>query len=137
MRPRLLAVAALLALAVTAAPAAAKPRAAKRLKAFSSCQSLIGYATRHVPPPSRARSPPRRCRAARRRRRPRRRPPSDAGGAAEDTSQTNVQEAGVDEPDTVKTDGKTIFALANGTLHAVDARADAPKLLGTLALDEG
>ena len=51
MRPRLLAVAALLALAVTAAPAAAKPLAAKRIHAFSSCQSLVDYATRHVPPP--------------------------------------------------------------------------------------
>ena len=57
-------------------------------------------------------------------------------GAGEDTSQTNVQEAGVDEPDTVKTDGKTIFALANGTLHAVNARSDTPKLLGTLELDQ-
>ena len=56
-------------------------------------------------------------------------------GAGEDTSQTNVQEAGVDEPDTVKTDGKTIFALANGTLHAVDARSARPKLLGTLELE--
>jgi uncharacterized secreted protein with C-terminal beta-propeller domain len=138
MRPRLLALVALVALVLTAAPADAKPRAAKRLKAFSSCQTLIGYATRHVPPapptptappatdggivPERAELP---AAAA---------PDSDAG---EDSSQTNVQETGVDEPDTVKSDGRTIFAIANGTLHAIDARAETPKLLGTLALEHG
>jgi hypothetical protein len=134
MRLRLLAVAALLAVAVTAAPAVAKPRAAKRLVAFTSCESLIGYAGRHVPPaPVRRDLPPSTV------------PEQDAttapapaaGEAPEDTSQTNVQEAGVDEPDTVKTDARTILALANGTLHAVDARAPEPKLLGTLELDQG
>jgi uncharacterized secreted protein with C-terminal beta-propeller domain len=130
MRPRLLALLALLALAVTAAPAAAKPRAAKRLKAFSSCQALIGYASRHVPPaPPRPTVPPMERADA----------PvaAPAPAAGEDTSQTNVQEAGVDEPDTVKTDGKTIFAIANGSLHAIDARAETPRLLGTLALEDG
>jgi uncharacterized secreted protein with C-terminal beta-propeller domain len=130
MRPRLLALLALVALALTAAPAAAKPRAAKRLKAFSSCQTLIGYATRHVPPaPPRPTVPPMERTDA----------PvaAPAPAAGEDTSQTNVQEAGVDEPDTVKTDGKTIFAIANGTLHAIDARAETPRLLGTLALEDG
>ncbi len=137
MRPRLLAVAVLLALAFTAVPAAAKPRAAKRLTAFSSCQRLVGYAARHVPPaPVRRDLPPFSpdSTAA-----PMPMPVSTEGdaGAGEDTSQTNVQEAGVDEPDTVKTDGKTIFALANGMLHAVNARSDAPQLLGTLELDQG
>ena len=138
MRPRLLAVAALLALAFTAftaVPAGAKPRAAKRLKAFGSCQRLVGYAARHVPPaPVRRDLPPfspQNPAAAM--------PMPDSAegdaGAGEDTSQTNVQEAGVDEPDTVKTDGKTIFALANGSLHAVSARSDSPQLLGTLELD--
>jgi uncharacterized secreted protein with C-terminal beta-propeller domain len=136
MRSRILAVAALLALAVTAAPAAAKPRAAKRIHAFSSCQSLVGYATRHVPPPMpRERFPgpmPEMPTAA----------PApaegDAGaGGGEDSSSTNVQEAGVDEPDTVKTDGKVIWAIENGRLHAVDARAATPTLLSTLPLDEG
>ena len=138
MRPRLLAVAALLALAFTAftaVPAGAKPRAAKRLKAFGSCQRLVGYAARHVPPaPVRRDLPPfspENPAAAMPM------PVSAEGdaGAGEDTSQTNVQEAGVDEPDTVKTDGKTIFALANGSLHAVSARSDSPQLLGTLELD--
>jgi uncharacterized secreted protein with C-terminal beta-propeller domain len=129
MRPRLVALAALVALAVTAAPTAAKPRAAKRLKAFSSCQSLIGYATRHVPPaPAPAVPPMERADVP---------AAAPAPAAGEDTSQTNVQEAGVDEPDTVKTDGKTIFAIANGTLHAIDARAETPTLLATLPLEDG
>jgi uncharacterized secreted protein with C-terminal beta-propeller domain len=58
--------------------------------------------------------------------------PSAVGG---DSSQTNVQEQGVDEPDIVKTDGDTIFAIAAGRLNALDARAATPKLLGSLVLD--
>jgi hypothetical protein len=60
-----------------------------------------------------------------------------ASGGGGDSSQTNVQEAGVDEPDTVKTDGNVIWAIENGALHAVDARAATPTLLSTLPLDEG
>ena len=133
MRLRLLALAALLALAVVAAPAAAKPRAAKRIAAFDSCRSLVGYATRHVPPPV-PRTPgplpmPERADM------PTAAPaPAEDGG---DSSQTNVQEAGVDEPDTVKTDGRTIWAVENGTLHAVDARAATPRLLSALPLGDG
>jgi len=139
MRLRLLAVAALLALACTAVPAAAKPRAAKRLAAFSSCERLVGYAARHVPPaPVRRDLPPFSPESTTG---PTPMPVSgegDAGaGGGEDSSQTNVQETGVDEPDTVKTDGRTIFALANGALHAVNARSAAPELLGTLELAEG
>src|SRR5207245_2849341 len=41
--------------------------------------------------------------------------PAVAGARlAEDFSGTNVQEAGVDEPDTVKTDGHRLFTLAQG-----------------------
>src|SRR5215213_3294188 len=61
--------------------------------------------------------------------------PGAAAPIAPDSSSTNVQEQGVDEPDAVKTDGKTIFAIANGDLHAVDARSPQPRLLSTLALD--
>ena len=50
-------------------------------------------------------------------------------------SQTNVQEAGVDEPDIVKTDGRTVFAIAGGELHAVGVTGSAPRLVGTLKLD--
>tara|TARA_B100001123_G_scaffold142077_1_gene165047 strand:+ start:7091 stop:9169 length:2079 start_codon:yes stop_codon:yes gene_type:complete len=36
-------------------------------------------------------------------------------------STTNIQEAGVDEPDIVKTDGRRIIALVDNTLHVIDA----------------
>jgi uncharacterized secreted protein with C-terminal beta-propeller domain len=135
MRPRVLAITVLLALAVTAAPAAAKPRAAMRIKAFSSCQSLVGYATRHVPPPMpRFIAPPAPGGAETPTAAPA--PAQDEAGGG-DSSQTNVQEAGVDEPDIVKTDGRTIWAIENGSLHAIDARAATPTLLSTTPLDEG
>ena len=47
---------------------------------------------------------------------------------------TNVQEAGVDEPDIVKAVGETLYALANGELHTVDASADAPRALDSIGL---
>lgn len=52
----------------------------------------------------------------------------------DDTSTTNVQEAGVDEPDTVKTDGNTIFSISNGKVWAVAARG-APRVLGSLTVE--
>src|SRR5262245_15375971 len=52
-----------------------------------------------------------------------------------DYSGTNVQEQGVDEPDLVKTNGKTLFALANGSLDAVDVRTGKPRLLDSLKLE--
>ncbi|PRP97866.1 Beta propeller domain protein [Enhygromyxa salina] len=52
-------------------------------------------------------------------------------------SETNVQEAGVDEPDLVKTDGERILALAQGQLHFVDASGLVPELLGSLDLPAG
>ena len=64
-------------------------------------------------------------------------PEAATPGAASDSSGTNVQEAGVDEPDIVKSDGSRIFAIAGGRLNAVDARADTPALLGSLALLRG
>src|SRR5262249_28086548 len=54
-----------------------------------------------------------------------------------DFSGTNVQEQGVDEPDLVKTDGKTLFTIANGNLEAVDVRTAKPRLLDTLKVDPG
>jgi uncharacterized secreted protein with C-terminal beta-propeller domain len=55
--------------------------------------------------------------------------------AGVDYSQTNVQEEGVDEPDTVKTDGRRIFVVAGQTLHAVDLTGTVPRLAGSLKLD--
>ena len=59
----------------------------------------------------------------------------ESASAAPEFSQTNVQEAGVDEPDIVKTNGRTVFAVADGRLHALDVTGAAPQLVGTLALD--
>jgi uncharacterized secreted protein with C-terminal beta-propeller domain len=132
MRPRILVITALV-LAVTAAPAAAKPRAALRIKAFSSCQSLVGYATRHVPPPMPREIVPGPLPAPMPAESPTAAP---APASGDDSSQTNVQEAGVDEPDIVKTDGKVLWSIENGRLHAVDARAETPRLLSTLELTE-
>jgi hypothetical protein len=56
---------------------------------------------------------------------------------AVDFSGTNVQEEGVDEPDLVKTNGETLFAVANGRLNAVDVGEERPQLLDTLKLDAG
>ena len=60
---------------------------------------------------------------------------SDAGSGAGTTfSTTNDQEAGVDEPDIAKTDGSTIFTLAQDKLEAVSVTGASPKLVGTLDL---
>jgi uncharacterized secreted protein with C-terminal beta-propeller domain len=55
--------------------------------------------------------------------------------AGSDYSPTNVQEAGVDEPDIVKTDGSTIFAALDDKLYAVDARKPAPGLADSVGLE--
>ena len=57
------------------------------------------------------------------------------GQATPQFSQTNVQEAGVDEPDIIKTNGRTVFAVADAKLHAIDVTGASPRLVGTLALD--
>ncbi|MDP1846172.1 MAG: beta-propeller domain-containing protein [Solirubrobacteraceae bacterium] len=59
----------------------------------------------------------------------------ESGTATPEFSQTNVQEAGVDEPDIVKTNGRTVFAVADGKLHALDVTGATPRLVGTLELD--
>jgi len=62
------------------------------------------------------------------------------GGGASDSAQafssTNVQEAGVDEPDSVKTDGKLLVTTLDGRLRVMDV-AGAPRLVGTLELPDG
>jgi hypothetical protein len=139
--PVLLALLAALAVAVAAAPAEGARKRAKspRLKAFTSCTGLITYARRHAPVPRRVPLPPRVPSlpiqggedggsgpvAA---------PAPESGSTAPDSSTTNVQEAGVDEPDIVKSDGVTVFALTGGKLHAVDARSPLPRKLDTVAI---
>ena len=75
---------------------------------------LRSDARRHRRRDGRRPGPPRPDRqTGRRRRRPRRQ--------ASDYSGTNTHEAGVDEPDLVKTDGRRIVTVASGTLRVVDA----------------
>jgi Beta propeller domain len=45
-----------------------------------------------------------------------------------DFSTTNVQEAGVDEPDVVKTDGEHLFVVVGAKLHVLSARGDLREL---------
>jgi uncharacterized secreted protein with C-terminal beta-propeller domain len=54
-----------------------------------------------------------------------------------DYSGTNVQEAGVDEPDVVKNDGRRLLSVVDGRLHIVDLAASPPRLAGSLALAGG
>ena len=52
-------------------------------------------------------------------------------------SSTNVQVAGVDEPDIVKTDGNRILAVAQGALHYVDVSGGQPVYRGKVDLGDG
>lgn len=138
-----------LTLVPVTAPAAATAAPA-RLPAFSSCEDLVGFARRNLDRPA----VPTRVTGSIAGLSPRAplaeaapRPPSDvttampvtaspeAGEAKEEYSTTNVQEAGIDEPDIVKTDGRRLFVVAGTTLRAYDVTGDVPKALGTLDLE--
>jgi uncharacterized secreted protein with C-terminal beta-propeller domain len=54
-----------------------------------------------------------------------------------DVSSTNVQEAGIDEPDLAKTDGSSLFAVAGGKLRSVDVSGERPRGLDSLNLQGG
>jgi uncharacterized secreted protein with C-terminal beta-propeller domain len=60
--------------------------------------------------------------------------PDAAGGGQPGFSTTNTVEAGVDEPDSVKTDGKRLYALAGGKLRVVAIDGPTPVELGSLQL---
>lgn len=49
-------------------------------------------------------------------------------------STTNVQVAGIDEPDVVKSDGRRTFAIAGGKIHAIDTSGPRATLMGSVAL---
>ena len=51
-----------------------------------------------------------------------------------DYSTTNVQELEVDEPDTLKTDGHRVLAVADRVLYHVDISSDPPVLVSSLPL---
>jgi hypothetical protein len=61
--------------------------------------------------------------------------PAAAPVAGTDFSGTNVQEAGVDEPDAVKTDGKRLYVAMNQQLHAIDLTGAQPKLVASAPLE--
>jgi uncharacterized secreted protein with C-terminal beta-propeller domain len=61
---------------------------------------------------------------------------ADVGGPDATFSETNVQEAGIDEPDLVKTDGRLIVTVAGGHLHVVDL-AGGLGVVGTVELPGG
>jgi hypothetical protein len=108
------------------------------LERFSSCESFLAYVKEQAlalpgpwnslgpPPPS---SPNTVAMPAT--------PPTVAGAGGTDHSVTNVQEAGVDEPDIVKTDGSRIFAIAKQALYAVGVGKRHPHLLGSVPLERG
>lgn len=128
-----------LAATLTASAGAAAPRPkAAQLVPFRSCGDLLGYAKEQTarfvgpygigggtvaapaPAPVAVASPA-------------------TGGNTEgvDYSGTNNQEQGVDEPDIVKTDGSTLYAVSGGRLNAVDVSGTKPKLLDSLTLAPG
>ena len=143
MAPRLLAGLIVLALVAVPAPSEARTR---DLRPFSSCDELLGYARSNAsrmvgtgwlpvdggrggevvagPMPA---------------------PQVDAqtedrsAGMApgRDFSTTNIQEEGVDEPDVVKTDGRTLFAVTRGVLRVVDVRSAPQRLIASLDLAPG
>lgn len=51
-------------------------------------------------------------------------------------STTNVQEAGVDEPDVVKTDGRMVVTTQGGTLRVVDVTGAQPREVGQLSITD-
>lgn len=60
----------------------------------------------------------------------------DAAVASSPTG-TNVQEAGVDEPDVAKTDGHLVVRTSNGRLVVTDVSGSAPRELSSYALPAG
>lgn len=48
-----------------------------------------------------------------------------------------VQEAGIDEPDVVKTDGRMMYVLADDVLRVVDVTGAAPRPAGAVAVPQG
>jgi Beta propeller domain len=131
------------ALAVGAAPAGAlspvrpTPPPPGPLSAFDSCEQLVAEGQRRTarptpypeapevvpdPGPTLQASPA---------------PAASPSSPLRDSSGTNVQEAWVDEPDVVETNGRHIFAVDGRALHVVDARAKKPRKVAGLPLSEG
>jgi hypothetical protein len=114
----------------------------RRPRAFASCASLVRYGRHYLAvthgapetpieplagsvssPPPRAGAPNQGAAT-----------PQASGNSTTAYSTTNNQEPGVQEPDTVKTDGSTIFAVSGNRLFAVGVAGGKPALDGTLDL---
>ncbi len=119
---------------VVAAAGTAGPAPATRLRAFDGCGSFVTYMRSHALPivglPAPVASVGAQPGASR---------GKASGSAAQDPtfSGTNVQEGGVDEPDTVKTDGHYLYVAGANRISAIDVRSAKPALAGTLALELG
>ena len=55
--------------------------------------------------------------------------------AGEDYSTSNLQESGIDEPDSVKTDGRRMVLTVRDTVQAVDVSGTTPRRIGSVSLD--
>jgi Beta propeller domain len=145
-------VVALLALGAAVPAEAAQRRPVKRqLTAFQSCAGLVAFAERRVrrfgsdvfsprrpvavdvamPMPMPATGGPQ---AGRDMAVAEATPAPAAPVAGTDFSATNVQEAGVDEPDAVKTDGRRLYVAMSDKLYALDVSGDAPRIVASLPL---
>ena len=132
-----LALAAGLGASVAGASVSAGGPSGARLHAFDGCPSFLAYLRKQALPlvgpwglggvVSIAAGPPGAARDA----------VAGLTGGEHEYSGTNVQEEGVDEPDLVKTDGRTLFVASDGRVSALDVRGGRPKLLDTLRLDRG
>jgi hypothetical protein len=137
----LLAFAVLTVLGASAAAGAvtAPGQSPSRLRAFDGCPSFVAYVRKQTLPlvgpwglgggvvGIGATVPPGAARDA----------VSGAPGADSEFSGTNVQEEGVDEPDLVKTDGRTLFVVTDARVSAFDVRSRRPRLVGSLKLEKG
>ncbi|MDE0318644.1 MAG: beta-propeller domain-containing protein [Acidimicrobiaceae bacterium] len=60
----------------------------------------------------------------------------DSLQAGVDYSTSNVQEAGIDEPDVLKTDGRRIVVASENRVHVVDVTGPAPALVATVEIGD-
>jgi len=143
MRARLgllgLALAAGLGASVAGASVGAAGPGSARLEAFAGCPSFLAYVRKQALPlvgpwglggvvGIATGAPPGAARDA----------VAGSVGVEPEYSGTNVQEEGVDEPDLVKTDGRTLFVASGGSVSALDVRGGGrPRLRDTLRLDRG
>jgi uncharacterized secreted protein with C-terminal beta-propeller domain len=134
-------------LALASPPAAPAKSVKARLAAFTSCPDLLGFArsaatrtgadggvtVRALDVASQPFGAPTPTSAPGKAVAPEAAP---TAGALDDgsSSTTNVQEAGVDEPDIVKSDAKHAFLISGSTLLAYDVSGDVPRLLGSVTL---